>query len=295
METFDLQKISENQVISICQFIESKRAEIQSTAGIHLNAVLRDDIFWLLDRYCTVVYYPIDDGSNNGFHVSYPRQNGQEVHFVHINTAQHKEKQIFTAAHELGHIWEVNKFVKGYETANNALEFDEHLMNRFAAELLMPKDLFLPFEKIAVNEATKEGVLTIGGMVQAITAMMNEFFVPYKAVVMRLYELDVIPSKIAKVLLGEGSVPLSIIEEFSKTVAKKQGFDRLYQVDRRKFIDGLNELLDKAIEQGAMPEQWLKNFAERFEIQVKASDEVMDTPIEIKRNEDIDDAGQCGH
>ena len=150
MEKFNAQKIPVEQVDIIRAFIDSRRDEHSRENNVHLNTVLREDIFPLLDRICTVVYFPIDDKENNGFHVSYPFR-GQDIDFVYINTAQDREKQIFTAAHELGHIWELDKHLSAECKLQMDTEYCERIMNRFAAELLMPMDIFLEYARSKID------------------------------------------------------------------------------------------------------------------------------------------------
>lgn len=38
--------------------------------------------------------------------------NGKLEHFVFINTDKVVQEQVWTAAHELGHVWQVDRFVK---------------------------------------------------------------------------------------------------------------------------------------------------------------------------------------
>lgn len=65
--------------------------------------------------------------------------NGHPETIVYINYAKNKEKQNFCAAHELGHLHELDKqledlFPDDVFTHSNI----EDVMNRFAAELMMP-------------------------------------------------------------------------------------------------------------------------------------------------------------
>jgi len=105
----------------ITHFINEKR-ESQILKTKFPNQLLREDVLDLLDMYCTVIYYPLENESNNGFHITgIPHKNGEEQHFVYINTSQTIEKQIFTAAHELGHIWEVDSYVLEHLSDENTL------------------------------------------------------------------------------------------------------------------------------------------------------------------------------
>ena len=74
------------------------------------NTAIRDDIFSILEDKCTVMYYPLQNEKNRGFHIKRIVKNQLED-FVYINTAKPIVEQIFTAAHELGHIFEVSKKV----------------------------------------------------------------------------------------------------------------------------------------------------------------------------------------
>lgn len=289
MEKFNAEKLPQEQVQAIREFIKKKRNELDSE-NVHLNAVLREDIFPLLDRYCTVIYFPIEDSENNGFHVSYPF-NDQTVDFVFINTAQDREKQIFTAAHELGHIWELDNYLKEECGANTDAERCEQIMNRFAAEFLMPHDIFGDYAQRAIEQAKRSDKITIAEMVQAITVIMNEFFAPYKSVVCRLYELDMVTEIEACVLWGGTKhLPREVLEDYSRTVAQIQGFGRLYKADRRRAIAGLKELLDSAKREKSMPAQWIEAFYKRFDLEYKEEDDALDSPLQILEREDNADA-----
>lgn len=62
------------------------------------NAIVRDDIFTILEKHCTVLYYPIEDERNCGFHIK-KIVNDTLEEFIYINTAKPLEEQIFAAAH----------------------------------------------------------------------------------------------------------------------------------------------------------------------------------------------------
>ena len=94
-----------NQVETCIQQLIKQKFQEENLQSIFPNRLLREDVLDLLDRYCTVVYYPLENEENNGFRVKdIPFANGSCHDFVFINTAQTLEKHVFTAAHELGHI-----------------------------------------------------------------------------------------------------------------------------------------------------------------------------------------------
>ena len=104
---------------------------------------IKDGIFNILEEKCTVIYYPFPEEKNRGFHLK--KIVGNELRdFVYINTGKTIEQQVFTAAHEMGHVWNVSKKVRDL-AINKGLEIgdidDEKVTDRFAAELLMPKHI----------------------------------------------------------------------------------------------------------------------------------------------------------
>jgi hypothetical protein len=53
----------------IVKFIKEKR-ESSDLKTKFPNSLLRTDVLDLLDIYCTVIYYPLENESNNGFHIT---------------------------------------------------------------------------------------------------------------------------------------------------------------------------------------------------------------------------------
>jgi len=280
----EIRELPKAEVAAILDFLLSKKEDIEHGS---FNKVIRDDIFRLLEKQCIVVYFPKKDEDNNGFNVKYYMR-GKLMHFVYINTAQHKEKQIFTAAHELGHIWDLMGWMKGNCFTGDE-EWNEWVINRFAAELLMPMDEFKEFTQKAITNirGRNEGYsVTVGIMVHIITAIMNEFFTPYKSVVYRLYELGFIGKKSVAVLLSN----YDAIEKLSSTIAQEQGYSRLYRSpDNLKWIVDLKNLLDQAKSQEALPEKWIESFYRLFDFdETRQSD-----TFEISLTEDVNIGGEA--
>jgi Zn-dependent peptidase ImmA (M78 family) len=290
MNTFFSEKLPDKIVESIRQFIYTKMEELRN-GGAFYNQVIREDILPLLDSQCTIIYYPSDDveEDNNGFHKTY-RYRGENRHFVYINTSQDIEKQIFTAAHELGHVWKVDEHLKKELGISIDDDMDEHIMNRFAAELLMPKELFCSFFEKTFDDKVKGGSLTVELLIQIITIIMNEFYVPYKSVVGRLYELGYMKEYSARVLWnGMPQLTREDIINYSKKYSREQGFTRLYSPDNKKHIAGLKEALDTARMKSAAPEQWLLEFYSRFELEASDAEDSLKTEITITNDEETKD------
>ncbi len=280
LETVVDEKLSEEIVRAIKEFIDTKLKELEKE-GLYTNRIMRDDILPLLDSQCTIIYYPTEDKENNGFHKTY-RYRGNNLHFVYINTNQDIEKQIFTAAHELGHVWKVDSFLEKNLNITINADLDEKIMNRFAAELLMPEDLFDKcFDRLFSEKNRDADGITVEKIIQIITTIMNEFYVPYKAVVYRMYELDYIAPQSAKILLDGVSKELFI--DYSKKYAKEQGFSRLYWPNKKKHIERLKERLDAAREKNVVPERWLQEFYARFDLELSEDVDALKEKMSVER------------
>ena len=102
-------------------------------------------IFNIIEKKAIVFYYPIMDvkEKNDAFLLSkVPLKNGEIKDVIFINTYQTFEKQVFAAAHELGHLLNVPGYVNEQVEKK---ENEELIVNRFAAEYLMPKQPFIDF------------------------------------------------------------------------------------------------------------------------------------------------------
>ena len=51
------------------------------------NTAIRDSIFSILENHCTVIYYPMENEKNRGFHIKKIVKDNLED-FVYINTAK---------------------------------------------------------------------------------------------------------------------------------------------------------------------------------------------------------------
>lgn len=179
--------IGKNEPIALViqEFISSKKKENNI-----VNEVIRDDVFAILKNECVVLYYALDDSNIEGCHLIKPL-NGRMEQFVFINTTKAVQEQTWTAAHELGHVWKVDSYVK--ENLNQYDLDSEHLVNRFAAELLLPKDIFIKELNNKLKEYDYKGPrMYTEMMVRLVTYLMNYFCTPYKAIIRRFIELGYI-------------------------------------------------------------------------------------------------------
>lgn len=230
------------------------------------NPLLREDVLDLLDRFCTVVYFPLEGERNNGFHrTGIPLADGTYVDFVYINTAQTMEKQVFTAAHELGHIWKVDDAVIGALGLVDTPETRELIVNRFAAVLLMPREIFRrSFLSNLKDFRNQDGKVTVLNALRLVVLLMDQFFVPMKSVVLRMAELGHLNERDADYLLGHGDLPENDIETIIGKLITEYGFIKFQKPSGKKWVEGLGDLLERVERDHLLPQEKIKHMRDTF-------------------------------
>lgn len=258
-------------VLPICvekcinDLIKSKYQE-DNLSRVFPNCLLREDVLDLLDRYCTVVYYPIENEDNNGFRVKdIPFANGSCQDFVFINTAQTLEKQAFTAAHELGHIWNVDRLV--IQKCEYNFE-PEAIINRFAAVLLMPMKEFQRAFLLYWNQYAdcKNNSITYINLIRIIVHLMNQFFAPLKAVTLRLVETGFFNTDMIDTLLNGKVIPPDLMTKLVQRIIDEFGYVKLKNPSNKKWIEGLSDKLDIAEREHLISENKIRLMRERFDL-----------------------------
>lgn len=241
------------QVVETMRTIIRQKQADQALKDEFVNPILREDIFHLLSKCCTVIYYPLEQEENDGFHISLP-VNEEICHFVYINTAKKLEKQIYAAAHELGHIWNVDDTLRA-EGLDLPKDHDKEdaAMNRFAAELLMPEDLFrsAAYKKL-VELQMEPGKISEENMFRAIAYLMDEYFVPFEAAVRRMEEVGILNGDTCRWLIKErykkedGSG-----KKLLEDCISEGGYTKLQaNINYKRAITGFPELLNEVDAKG---------------------------------------------
>ncbi len=232
--------------------------EIKTENNIE-NEIIRDDVFSILQAMdCVVLYYPLEEESIDGCHIEKP-VNGHMEQFVFINSNNTRERQAFSAAHELGHIWQVDKRL---EKKVPDIEFDsEVVVNRFAAEMLMPRKLFEDALARKLKEMQYRGPsINMSDLLRVIAYLMNYFFVPFKSIVIRLNEINRLREEDNEQVLDYKD------SAFLNGVIKAEQYTRLNIVNKIKSMDNLQESLDKIEEAGLFNATKIKNIKREFDI-----------------------------
>lgn len=249
----------------IKEFIEIKLKELNLEK--YINEPIKDRVLDLLDTLCIVVYYPLPGEDNNGFHITdMPFANGSKQHFVYINTAQTMEKQVFTAAHELGHLWEIDNYIleKLPElNLDNSEDGREAIISRFAAILLMPKDIFLKRWEEECKKNVEEKV-SILSFIKIIVILMDDFFAPVKSIVLRFFELGIIDQTIVDFLLNGSEKEKEKMKAVFRKFIADYGLVQFLNPTNKKWIDGFAAKLDEAEEKDLVSKTKIKELRKRF-------------------------------
>lgn len=152
------------------------------------DKVLQDDIFRIIEEIGGVdlLLFPVEDDEFCGFICEYKGEN-----FIYINTYLPFAKQIFAAAHELYHF--INNGQRELlqsniidENEEEKLDLEESKANLFSALLLVPDEsLRKELELLKVRTSADLDQLKI-------IKLMDIFAVPYKTIILRLYEIELL-------------------------------------------------------------------------------------------------------
>lgn len=257
-------------VSAIQNFIEEKKQK----EGI-VNEMVRDDVFSVLEKECKVLYYNLDD-SIEGCHRIKP-MNGKMEQFVFINTSKVVQEQVWTAAHELGHVWEVDQFVK--KVVPSCEESCEALVGRFAAEFLMPETFFHKEVRAKLLELGFEGGKLSGQkMVKLVTYLMNYFGTPYKSVIRRFSEVGYIEKEYEQTYLTCFERNTALYER----LIQENQYTRLEEKKPVYSISNLQSDLEYLEKRGAIKEKYLCRVRELFHIN---ESETIGNDLEFKVDE----------
>ena len=155
------------------------------------GSVLQEDIFRIIEEIEDVdlLIFPVEDDELCGFICEYKGQV-----FIYINSYLPYEKQIFAAGHELYHFLKKhNKELLCLKTLeeNNKSNM-ENKANLFAAILLVPEEsLKKELSLLKVKSGDDLDVLNV-------IKLMDIFAVPFKTIILRLYEIEILNEREAE-------------------------------------------------------------------------------------------------
>lgn len=112
--------------------------------------------------------------------------------------------------------------------------------------------------------------------------LMDTFFVPYKAVVLRLYEIGVYHDVVVNTLLNESSNDKSnMVKQVTDRIwtYSKQPNSRLNQITNSRSLKGLAELLELAESKETLPDAAIQKLRKDFDIERLTQEEFSDEEL----------------
>ena len=198
--------------------------------------VIGTQIFSILSLNARVFYYPL--GKAGPWGITYMWGNCSDIvtqkPFIAINTSIAEDAQVFAAAHELYHIWfdqraeSISTSILS-ETNGGGVQLDDAELkaNRFAAEFLVDERILQQEMRIYSIDQKSVGI-------RDILQLSALFTVPYRTIVKRLNEINIINKNDCTKLLG-------MTERDIEQLRKKFGIP-INNGDERIIIDNLVEL-----------------------------------------------------
>ena len=223
--------LSSGEITDIQRKSRSKLGECRKAQD-----VIGTQIFSILSLYARVFYYPL--GRLGPWGITY--MGGMDIGvptekpFVAINTSIPIDAQVFAAAHELYHIWYDEKAeaipasILGETDEYGAqLDLSELKANRFAAEFLVDEDMLR--QEMRIYSITPRKI-----SIKDILQLAALFTVPYKTMVKRLHEIEVISQE-------ERAQYLAKSESDIEQLRKRYSF-AVPETDNKISLDNLVEL-----------------------------------------------------
>lgn len=225
-------------------FQDVEKNAIYQLQELHRNHRVQDDIFRIIKNIkdLHLIKFPVEDENFAAFTVNNSKK------FIFINSFLPLEKQIFAAAHELYHVLydydndeEKNELLTDIESSFNG-NIDEMKANSFAACLMVPK-LQLK-EEISLLNIDQDNIELID-----IIKLMDAFAVPYKTIILRLYEVGIIKLRQAKdfMCIPDRDSNKGVLLLINKTGHAKRWQVRNYEEEYTDFINVAIKSLEQNI------------------------------------------------
>ncbi len=184
-------KLNEVQIDEIRKLAGEKRRSLG-----FLETPIANDIFTILDRLdIMLLEYPIEpEGDRPAFSaaIMYSEEGDNNLTFIGLNTADYYDKQIFAIAHELYHYFTKSgsHLSRPEDEKSSLIEVNA---NRFAAEFLLPQTAL---ESIVLDEFKTSSLKKVQhkALLRFIARLHCTWWLPYRSLVKRLYEIDAISS-----------------------------------------------------------------------------------------------------
>lgn len=236
-------------------FSAIRKRAIEFNSIYNGSNIIQDDIFHVVENYAARQEMPLDflryDLLDDNFCACTFIRAGRV--FVVVNSAMTISKQIFAVAHELYHLYNYFEHndpryrqsgsILDSSTIDEETEKSEDMeANAFAGLLLAPGESIL--QQIRIYGIREQGI-----SLDDVIMLMEIYAIPYKAMVLRLYEENLITSEKAREFLDiADSVVVTRMKltgkalRWQKTTKNEVMFGSLYeQMERALQIDAMAE------------------------------------------------------
>ena len=246
----------------------TNRVNMVLDKGIHFKYKPVQSIMSYLIKNAEVILFPSEALSYGGM-VMY--RNGN--YYININTLQPKPYENFIWAHEFYHFEFEKDRIQNEDEAtfinNPVLEKHERMANLFAAEMLINKELL----EILFKE--KMALFPSDNLETNIIRLIPSFGLPYKSLVIKLAQ--------------DGLISISDAERIIAFPYRENlpaDFDlSMLSPSRAIKIDSLNNLLEKAAEQGTLLQSDLESIANKTKEHLKTLEAMRHKPKEEVKND----------
>ncbi len=245
--------LSEFEVEEIRKLAE----EFRRKAGIIGDVPLAGDIFTILDNIdIKLLEYPVKGSAEKpAFSAAliYYKEQNQEFVFLGLNTADYFDNQIFAVAHELYHYVTKNpsQLCRLSEHHDDLIETKA---NRFAEELLLPEKaissiILREFKHFQLNK------LRTNVLLRFIARLHCTWWLPYRAIVKRLHEMEVISSQQYKLLVALDERDMEGGYSFLGKAIDRETFCKLNSITCKVGVSQQNiEVIIRNFEDGLLSE-----------------------------------------
>lgn len=174
--------------ISQIEEIRQRADEVRKLFGVFGDIPIASDIFMLLEKNNIILCeYPFEASEGSHTDATLTRFETKEgpIVFIGLNTSLCYDEQIFALAHELYHF--ITKTGKSYTDEENEAPLVEKQADRFAAELLLPRNMLRSRIVLEFNTEIIDSTLYLRTL-RLIARLQSECWLPYRAIINRLYE-----------------------------------------------------------------------------------------------------------
>ena len=173
--------------------VKKLASDTRQLFGVYPNVPIGSDIRLLLEKKGILLCeypYPDTEGTHTYGNITWMKTDKETITFIGLNTSSYYDEQIFAIAHEIYHY--TTKTGKAYMPDMDYEDIlTEKQADRFAAELLLPVEALKAVVKDTFN-TTNMFMISENTALRFIARIQCDWWLPYQAIINRLYEEDII-------------------------------------------------------------------------------------------------------